>query len=165
MELGAGDGKKTRILLNALTSKNIDFTFNPIDISYTAIEELTRDLQTDLSGIHIEGLVTDYFKGLKWLSNFDQRVNMVLFLGSNIGNFPPREADIFLTNLWNACNHGDYLLIGLDLKKDLNVILNAYNDSQGITAQFISNILRRINIELGGHFDLNQFKYYIMKKL
>lgn len=160
VELGIGDGKKTKILLKEMMNQKIDFTFNPIDISHSAVKELITGLQNDMPEIYIEGLVTEYFKGLKWLSSMDQRINVVLFLGSNIGNFEPHEADIFLSNLWNACNDGDFILIGLDLKKDTNVLIKAYNDSKGVTAQFILNILNRINQELGGHFILDQFKYY-----
>ena len=160
VELGAGDGKKAKILLEEMKVESIDFNFNPIDISQSAIKDLTLDLKKEIPGIDVEGIVSEYFNGLKWLSNLGQRVKVVLFLGSNIGNFDPQEADIFLSNLWNACNDGDFLLIGFDLKKDINVLTKAYNDSQGITAQFILNLLDRINKELGGHFNLDQFEYF-----
>lgn len=160
VELGAGDGAKTRFLLEQLMAQKVDFLFNPIDISKSAIKDLTGTLEKQIPELKIEGLVSDYFRGLKWLSSLGQRVNVVLFLGSNIGNFEPRDADVFLSNLWNACNNGDYLLIGFDLKKDLRVLLKAYNDSRGVTARFIKNILLRINNELGGHFNVNQFEYF-----
>lgn len=160
VELGAGDGAKTQLLLQELVRQKSDFLFNPIDISRSAVKDLTVKLEKQMPEVKIEGLVTDYFKGLKWLSSLGQRINLVLFLGSNIGNFEPREADIFLSNLWNACNDGDYMLIGFDLKKDLQILLKAYNDPEGITAKFIQNVLLRINQELGGHFDVGQFEYF-----
>jgi dimethylhistidine N-methyltransferase len=160
VELGAGDGKKAKIILGEMMKQDLEFSFNPIDISNSAIKELTQVLQNDIPEIYIEGLVSEYFKGLQWLASMDKKVNIVLFLGSNIGNFEPREADVFLSNLWNACNDGDFLIIGFDLKKDINILVKAYNDSQGITAQFIKNILNRINLELGGQFRPQQFKYF-----
>jgi uncharacterized SAM-dependent methyltransferase len=85
---------------------------------------------------------------------------MVLFLGSNLGNFDKSSAKDFLRNLWNALNDGDYTVIGFDLKKDIDLMLKAYNDSQGVTRDFNLNLLRRINRELGGDFDLNKFHFY-----
>ena len=105
-------------------------------------------------------MVAEYFDGLKWLSNLNGQHNVVLFLGSNIGNFSHSEARVFLHSLWNALNDGDRILIGFDLKKDVQQLLRAYNDSQGVTAKFNLNLLRRINRELGGNFDLSQFQYY-----
>lgn len=160
VELGAGNGEKTTILLKEMMRKNIDVTFIPIDISASAIKVFTESLKKQIPGIHVKGLVSEYFKGIRWLSNLNQCTNVILFLGSNIGNFEPSEADVFLSSLWNACNDGDYLFVGFDLKKDIQLLLNAYNDSLGITAQFNLNLLRRINKELGGNFNLEEFKYY-----
>jgi len=160
VELGAGNGEKTRILINGLVKNKIDFTYIPIDISPTIIKTLITNLKKQIPGLKIKGLVSDYFKGLRWLSNLNHRTNIILFLGSNIGNFEPSEADVFLSSLWNACNPDDFLLIGFDLKKDIQLLVNAYNDSQGITAQFNLNLLRRINRELGGNFNLKAFKFF-----
>ncbi len=160
VELGAGNGEKTRILLQEMIEKKTQFTLIPIDISHTALDAFSKNLKAQIPDIHIKGLVSEYFKGLKWLSNQNHCTNVVLFLGSNIGNFEPPEADVFLSSLWNACNDGDYLLIGFDLKKEIRLLLDAYNDSKGITALFNLNLLSRINRELDGHFNLDQFKYY-----
>jgi dimethylhistidine N-methyltransferase len=160
IELGAGNGEKTRILINGLVKNKVDFTFIPIDISPSAIKTLIKTIKKQIPGVKIKGLVSEYFKGLRWLSNLNKSVNIILFLGSNIGNFEPSEADVFLSSLWNACNHGDYVLVGFDLRKDIKLLLKAYNDSKGITAQFNLNLLRRINRELGGNFNLKAFKYY-----
>ena len=160
VELGAGNGEKTKIILREMKKNKIDFTFNPIDLSHSAINELTLNIKKDIPDIHIEGQICEYFDGLKWLASLDKRLNVVLFLGSNIGNFNPREMDIFLSNLREACNEGDFLLIGFDLKKDNNLIIKAYNDAKGVTAQFNLNLLHRINGELGGHFNVGQFEYF-----
>ncbi|MDY6933194.1 MAG: L-histidine N(alpha)-methyltransferase [Spirochaetota bacterium] len=160
VELGAGDGKKTKILLSHFLENNLDFQYVPIDISETAIHELLDELNQEFCELESRGLVAEYFEGLNWLSNLNHRCNVVLFLGSNIGNFKPFEARDFLLCLWNALNDGDYVLIGLDLKKEIEMLLGAYNDSQGITAKYNLNILDRINYELDGNFDLDNFEYY-----
>ncbi len=84
----------------------------------------------------------------------------MLFLGSNIGNFDRPHARGFLRRMWNALNPGDYTLIGFDLRKDIEVLLAAYNDRQGVTARFNLNLLERINRELGGHFDTRAFRHF-----
>lgn len=160
VELGAGDGQKTRVLIEYFLGGDLVFRYIPIDICEEAVKELLEALEQYSPPLQVEGLVSEYFVGLKWLSNQVHDRNIVLFLGSNIGNFSRSEARVFLYSLWNALNDGDCVLIGFDLKKDIRKLTMAYNDSQGITAEFNLNLLRRINRELGGHFDLGQFKYY-----
>jgi dimethylhistidine N-methyltransferase len=160
IELGAGDGMKTRILIRHLLECDRDFQYCPIDISESAVVNLSQCLNREYPGLKIKGLVTDYFYGLTWLSQQNNAQNIVLFLGSNIGNFPPHEARNFLRHLRESINKSDYLLIGFDLKKDVNTMVKAYNDAQGITEQFITNILSRINRELDGEFDLDCFRYF-----
>lgn len=160
VELGAGDGTKTKILLRHFLDAGLLFHYVPIDISESALQGLKEDLGREFNDLVVQGLATDYFEGLRWLAQSVRRMNLVLFLGSNIGNFAPSESRTFLSSLWSAANHGDLVLIGFDLKKDLDTILRAYNDLSGVTARFNINILRRINDELGGDFDLAGFEYY-----
>jgi len=160
VELGAGDGQKTKVLLEHFLRTGLDFRYVPVDICEVAVQELVEELQQCSPQLQIEGLVAEYFDGLKWLSTMNDVCNVVLFLGSNIGNFSRTEARVFLHSLWNTLNDGDYLLIGFDLKKDIEKLASAYNDSTGVTAQFNLNLLRRVNRELGGDFDLNQFQFY-----
>lgn len=160
VELGAGNGQKTEVLLEHFLKRGLDFRYVPIDISETAVQGLVGGLHQYSPQLQVEGLVAEYFDGLKWLSNTNDKHNVVLFLGSNIGNFSHSEARVFLHSLWNALNDGDHLLIGFDLKKDIEKLVAAYNDSQGVTAQFNLNLLRRINRELGGDFNLDRFQYY-----
>ena len=160
VELGAGDGQKTKVLLEHFLKIGLDFRYVPIDICEAAVQGLIGGLDQYSSQLQIEGLVAEYFDGLKWLSNMNEQRNVVLFLGSNIGNFSHSEARVFLYSLWNALKDGDSILIGFDLKKDIQQLERAYNDSQGITAQFNLNLLRRINRELGGNFNIDQFQYY-----
>ncbi|MFC1978613.1 L-histidine N(alpha)-methyltransferase [Chloroflexota bacterium] len=160
VELGAGDGKKTFLLLEHFLEKGLQFRYVPIDISESAIKGLIASCCDCYSQMTVEGLVADYFDGLKWLAQLNQRRNFVLFLGSNIGNFAQAETELFLRGLRDALNNDDLVLIGFDLKKDVNRIKHAYDDSQGVTAQFNLNLLRRINSELGGDFKINRFQHY-----
>ena len=160
VELGVGDGRKTIILIKQFLKSGLDFHYVPIDISESAIKGLLNKMESCFADLKIEGLVSEYFNGLNWLSNLNKRCNVILFLGSNIGNFNRSETRVFLSSLWNSLNDGDYLLIGFDLKKEINIINRAYNDAQGITAQFNLNLLKRINRELGGDFNLERFQFY-----
>ncbi len=160
VELGAGDGAKTKILLRHFLDLGLSFRYVPIDISPSAVQGLTCDLRKEFKGLAVQGLATDYFEGLRHLARLDRRSSLVLFLGSNIGNFTPGESLIFLSSLRTSLRIGDYVLVGFDLKKDLNTLLRAYNDPKGVTARFNINILRRINDELGGNFVPSQFEYF-----
>ncbi len=160
VELGAGDGSKTSLLIEYFQNQGLAFQYIPIDISEGAMRELTDTMQKRFPEITATGIVAEYFDGLKWLSTYNDRRNLVLILGSNLGNFPKPQAKVFLRSLWNTLNNGDYVFIGFDLKKDIDLMLDAYNDSQGITAAFNLNLLNRINRELGGNFDLNKFRFF-----
>lgn len=159
LELGAGDGMKTKILLNALLNSNVNFTYKPLDISLNALTLLKDDLQSEMQNLPVEIIHGDYFDSLKKLKEDNQRQKLILFLGSNIGNLTINDATGFLSRLSESLNPGDGLLIGFDLKKDPSVILSAYNDASGITAAFNKNLLKRINNELGGNFKLDTFQH------
>jgi dimethylhistidine N-methyltransferase len=160
IELGAGDGRKTSILLDYFLKHKFDFSYIPIDISEGAMKHLMDNLNQQFPQLRSDGIVAEYFAGLKWLRKLTDRLNLVLFLGSNLGNFNGSQSRVFLRNLWNTLNDGDYLITGFDLKKDINLMRRAYNDSQGITGEFNLNLLRRINRDLGGNFDLEKFNHY-----
>ena len=160
VELGAGDGQKTKLLLDEIVSAQIDCHYTPIDISKAAIEGLLTTLQKEIPKIRARGIVSEYFLGLRRLSALNHRPNVVLFLGSNIGNFSSKERSRFLGNLSASLNHGDMVLVGFDLRKEVKTLVEAYNDRQGVTAQFNLNLLRRINRELGGEFEVDNFEYY-----
>lgn len=160
VELGAGDGKKTRILLGHLVDRGAGFRYVPIDISESAVSGLTRHLKTAMPELDTHGLVAEYGRGLDWLScNAEGCGNLLLFLGSSIGNFSPAEARRFLRSMRNAMGAGDYLLVGFDLVKDVDVMRRAYDDPDGVTALFNLNLLDRINRELGGRFETDRFRF------
>lgn len=160
IELGSGSGYKTKTLIESFLERGFEFQYVPIDISKTAMEKQVADFETNFPSLEVYGLVTDYFTGIKWLNNRNGRKNLMLFLGSSIGNFSPSQTHEFLRNLWNSLNGGDLALIGFDLKKDIEMLLSAYNDRAGVTAKFNLNLLTRINAELGGNFDLTKFRHY-----
>jgi L-histidine N-alpha-methyltransferase len=159
VELGAGDGYKTKILLKHF-QKNADFEYFPVDISANALELLRDSLAKEFAGLRVHALNHEYFKALEELNSFDDSPKVILFLGSNIGNFTPQRADDFFSKLCQVMNSGDQIICGIDLKKNPDVILSAYNDSTGITRDFNLNLLQRINRELGANFDQRKFEHY-----
>lgn len=160
VELGAGFSKKTTALLDHFIGQRLDFQYVPIDISIGAMHSLIASLTGRFPNLEANGLVTDYFNGLKWLNNRFRRKNLVLFLGSSIGNFTHAENCVLLRNVWNCLSHDDVLLVGFDLKKDIDMLLRAYNDSEGVTREFNLNLLHRINRELGGNFDVSKWRHF-----
>lgn len=160
IDLGAGDGRKTVVLLEQLLAQGAQVRYVPIDISEAAMDGLVRSMGERFPELPIAGLVSEYFDGIRWLGQHSDRRNMVLFLGSNIGNFNKAQARGFLRRLWIALNPEDLALIGFDLKKDIEVLLHAYNDSQGVTREFNLNLLQRLNRELGADFDLEAFRHF-----
>ncbi|WP_336704288.1 L-histidine N(alpha)-methyltransferase [Chryseobacterium indologenes] len=160
IELGAGDAMKSTYLLEQLIRKGIDFTYMPIDISGNILSILHKKLSSQLPELKITCLEGDYFEMLQKAASLSDRRKVVLFLGSNIGNMSPEEADDFCLHLNSNLSAKDRVLVGFDLKKNPHIILEAYNDKEGITASFNLNLLTRINNELGGNFDLKQFQHY-----
>lgn len=160
IELGPSDKEKTKILLKHLQNHNIDFQYIPIDVSSKTIDSLLTSMEKDFDTIKTNGLVADYFQGLQYISKRLKDPKVVLLLGSNIGNMNRTQIDDFLRKLWIMLDNNDYLLIGFDLKKDIDTIMNAYNDSKQITEQFHKNVLHRINKKIGGNFKPDLFQYY-----
>lgn len=160
IELGAGDGYKTKILLKYLLEKNADFTYYPVDISQNILAELAISLKGMFPPLRFHPLNYEYFEALKQLNKLSDRRNVILFLGSNIGNFHFEDAEVFIKELADNSKKNDLLLIGVDLKKDPKIIQLAYDDPKGITAAFNLNLLNRMNHELGANFNINQFKHF-----
>ncbi|HEY8562064.1 MAG TPA: L-histidine N(alpha)-methyltransferase [Pyrinomonadaceae bacterium] len=160
IELGAGDGTKTAVLIDYFLRAGADFTYSPIDISREAVESLTRKFRASFPGLRIDARIGDYFRILETLKSESARPKILLFLGSNVGNFSRGASIEFFKNLRGAMNAGDLLFTGFDLQKDPRVILAAYDDAAGVTARFNLNLLRRINRELGADFDLEKFSHY-----
>ncbi len=160
IELGAGDGKKTKLLLRYLTDKKINFDYLPVDISQNALDELEGSLKKELPTVSVKTQQGTYLKTLERLSDYNSRKKVILVLGSNIGNLLHEDAIDFLKKIQDAMSPDDMLFMGFDQKKNPQTILDAYNDPTGVTEAFNKNVLERINNELDGNFDLDSFFHW-----
>lgn len=162
IEFGAGDGFKTKVLLRHFQQQGANFTYMPIDISQNVLDILTGSLQDEMPNLSLKPIAAEYFQALEQLQPEAGVKNVVLFLGSNIGNFTGELANQFLGKLAGHLKKGDLIMVGMDLKKDPEIIMKAYNDTQGITKAFNLNLLTRINKELQADFDLDGFIHWPM---
>jgi len=160
IELGAGDGKKTKILLKHLVEKKYDFKYLPIDISQHALEELETSLKTEIPEIEVKIQQGTYLETLENIADYSNRRKVILVLGSNIGNLLHENAIEFLRNIQQAMTAEDMLFMGFDQKKHPQKILDAYNDSAGITEAFNKNLLVRMNRELDANFNPEAFLHW-----
>lgn len=160
IELGAGNAAKSIHLLQQLIDRQLEFSYLPVDISANMINQLETILPEKLPGLDVNGFHGDYLDMLGQAVSASSRRKVVLFLGANIGNMDMDGALDFCRQLRKLLAKGDMLLIGFDLKKNPRQILAAYDDPMGITRDFNLNLLRRINRELGGDFDIGRFEHY-----
>ncbi|SOC78829.1 dimethylhistidine N-methyltransferase [Salinimicrobium sediminis] len=160
IELGAGDGKKTKVLLRHFEEKNYDYKYLPVDISRNVLDQLSESLEQEIPGVEVSPQQGTYAMVLNRLADYRERKKVILFLGSNIGNLTPEEAVAFLKKIASAMNPGDMFFMGVDQKKDPQVILDAYNDKAGVTEAFNKNLLVRMNRELEADFDLDAFVHW-----
>jgi dimethylhistidine N-methyltransferase len=161
IELGAGDGVKSKHLLSALLDRKVQFNYLPIDISASVLSQLQTNL-SDLKDLSITFLEGEYFKMLAETSRTSRNRKVILFLGGSIGNMSVKDAQAFCQKVRSFLQPGDIMLNGFDLKKNPQMILDAYNDKGGLTKDFNLNLLHRINNELGADFNVSQFSHYQM---
>ena len=159
VELGSGTSVKTRLIFDIFTKLQPKTEYFPIDIS-EILTESSEQLLKDYDTLHITGIIDTYEGGLEFLKSYDDKKNLILFLGSSFGNFTPDDGKLFLEKIFSTMKSGDLFLIGLDLVKNKNILESAYDDSQGVTAKFNLNVLSRINDELDADFDINNFSHY-----
>ena len=161
LELGSGDGQKTRLLIEALLARQGTLEYVPVDISESAVEGSSRSLLFSYPALRITAYVGEYHRALRKIR--EDRVapgrTLVLFLGSTLGNLDPEERRVLLRDVRALLNPGEGFLLGVDLKKPESVLIPAYDDALGVTAAFNLNLLGRINRELGGGFDLRAFRH------
>ncbi|MFY1692549.1 L-histidine N(alpha)-methyltransferase [Plantactinospora sp. WMMB782] len=157
IELGSGSSEKTRLLLDALTARGSLGTFVPLDVSVSALEQSTAEIAAAYPGLRVRGIVGDFTRHLDRLPTGGRR--LVAFLGGTIGNLLPAERAGFLAALRAALERGDWLLLGTDLVKDPGVLVPAYDDAAGVTAEFNRNVLRVLNRELGADFEVDGFDH------
>ncbi|WP_229072400.1 L-histidine N(alpha)-methyltransferase [Actinoplanes sp. DH11] len=151
VELGSGSSEKTRLLLDAMLSRGTLGAFVPLDVSESALTAAVGALTEAYPGLTVTGVIGDFARHLGHLPDGDNRV--VAFLGGTIGNLVPAERAAFLTALRQTLHPGEWLLLGADLVKDPGILVPAYDDAAGVTAEFNRNVLHVVNRELGADFD------------
>ena len=158
VELGSGTSVKTRLIFDIFAKLQDTIEYFPIDIS-EILTESSEQLLQDYDNLHITGIIDTYEGGLEFLKTYDKKKNLIIFLGSSFGNFSPKDGHKFLQKINSTMKSDDLFLIGLDLVKDKQILESAYDDSQGITAEFNLNVLSRINDELDADFNLKNFEH------
>jgi dimethylhistidine N-methyltransferase len=157
VEFGAGSASKTRILVEALARRQLRVRFYPVDVSVTALKHAVASLNGHLRNVRVHPICADYSRRMPLLNVSGRKLAM--FIGSSIGNFDREEAVRFLASVRKSLRSGDALLVGFDMVKEKELLHAAYNDAQGVTAEFNKNVLAHVNRELGGEFDLQSFQH------
>ncbi|CAL9357853.1 L-histidine N(alpha)-methyltransferase [Streptomyces sp. enrichment culture] len=150
VELGSGSSEKTRVLLDALTERNGLRGYVPVDVSESALTQAGQALVAERPGLQVHALIADFTGGLTLPDTPGPR--LVAFLGGTIGNLLPEERGAFLASVRALLSPGDALLLGTDLVKDEGVLVRAYDDAAGVTAEFNKNVLSVVNRELEADF-------------
>lgn len=158
VELGAGNGEKTGVLLGALGRRNLRVNYFPVELSQSAVAQAKRQLEAQFGFLRVHPVVADFCADLHFLRQVPPP-RLVLYIGSSIGNLDAADAESLLRGVRAELAPGDTLLLGVDLVKDIPLLLAAYDDPQDITTRFNLNLLARINRELGGDFDLESFRH------
>ena len=159
VELGSGSSEKTRLLLDALTASGSLQRFVPLDVSESALRGAMAAVAQEYPGLAVHGVVGDFTKHLELLPTGQCGPRLVAFLGGTIGNLPPGERAEFLSALRASLRPGELLLLGTGLITDPAVMVPAYDDAAGVTAEFNRNLLRVLNRELGADFDVTAFDH------
>jgi L-histidine N-alpha-methyltransferase len=158
VELGSGTAAKTRVLLSALHEQGTLARYIPVDVTEAMVRDCAQELTNEYPGLRVHGVVGDFERHLSQVPA-PQGPRLVVFLGGTIGNFPPADRAAFLEQISNLLAPGDHLLMGTDLVKDPAVLEAAYDDSQGVTAEFNRNLLHVLNRELDADFDPEDFEH------
>jgi L-histidine N-alpha-methyltransferase len=159
VELGAGAATKARVLLDAMDRAGTLSRYVPLDVSESALEESARALVDEYDGLEVHGVIGDFERHLDGVPEGDGDARLVALLGGTIGNFPPGTRRRLLRRIGGLLRKQDRLLLGTDLVKDPAVIEAAYDDSDGVTAEFNRNVLHVINRELDANFPIEQFEH------
>jgi L-histidine N-alpha-methyltransferase len=162
VELGSGSSEKTRLLLDGMRAAGILRRFVPLDVSESALRQSASAIAADYPGLAVHAVVADFTRHLELLPDRDVESGgrrAVAFLGGTIGNQVPDERAEFLGALRKVLDTGELLLLGTDLVKDPGVLVPAYDDAAGVTAEFNRNVLRVLNRELGADFDVDAFEH------
>ncbi len=158
VELGSGTAAKTRVLLDALHAAGTLERYVPMDVTESMVRDCADELTSEYSGLSVHGLIGDFERHLDRVPSATSS-RLVVFLGGTIGNFPPGSRRRFLRQIAGLLSPGDHLLMGIDLVKDPEVLEAAYNDVEGVTAEFNRNLLHVLNRELDADFDPEDFDH------
>jgi L-histidine N-alpha-methyltransferase len=160
VELGSGTAVKTRVLLEAMQRAGTLWRYVPFDVAEQTVRDCAAELADEFPAMHIHGIVGDFDRHLPAIPPYEHgHPRIVAFLGGTIGNFTPGTRRRFLRSLAPLLGPSDYLLLGTDLVKDVDLVEAAYDDSQGVTAEFNRNMLRVMNRELGADFRCELFEH------
>jgi L-histidine Nalpha-methyltransferase len=159
VELGSGSADKARILLDAMSQAGTLRRYIPLDVSEQALQDAAEELVAEYDGLQVDGVIGDFERHLDSVPPAGTGARIVALLGGTIGNFPPGTRRRLLRQIGRLLREGDRLLLGTDLVKDPALIEAAYDDSQGITAEFNRNVLRVINRELAANFSPGAFDH------
>ncbi|WP_017318224.1 L-histidine N(alpha)-methyltransferase [Mastigocladopsis repens] len=160
VELGSGSSTKTRILLDAYNELSYPLRYLPIDVSAGMLESSARQLLADYPSLQVHALAGTYELALAELKPAKLPNRMICFIGSSLGNMNSQECDVFFSQITDALEIGEYVLLGVDLQKPKHLLEAAYNDSQGVTAAFNLNMLEHLNRQFEGNFDTTQFEHW-----
>ena len=160
VELGSGSSDKTRLLLDALRAAGALQCYLAVDVSEPALVAAGDALSAEYPGLDVRAVVSDFEEHLGFPADGDAPApRLVAFLGSTIGNLLPAQRAAFLARVRAGLRPGDFFLLGTDLVKDPSVLVAAYDDDSGVTAQFNKNVLAVLNNELGADFDPDEFEH------
>jgi L-histidine Nalpha-methyltransferase len=158
VELGSGTAAKTRVLLDALHKAGTLKLYIPVDVTESMVRDCARELTEEFPGLRVHGVIGDFERHLDRVP-VAEGPRVVVFLGGTIGNFPPGSRRRFLREIAKLLGPEDHLLMGTDLVKDPEVLTQAYDDAQGVTAEFNRNLLTVLNRELQADFDPEDFEH------
>lgn len=158
VELGSGTAAKTRVLLDALYQAGTLELYIPVDVTESMVRDCAEELTSEYPGLRVHGVIGDFERHLGRVPP-PAGPRLVVFLGGTIGNFPPGSRRRFLREISKLLGPEDHLLMGTDLVKDPKILTQAYDDSQGVTAEFNRNLLRVLNRELQADFDPEDFDH------
>jgi L-histidine Nalpha-methyltransferase len=159
IELGSGSSRKTHTLLTAYGQLDDPLHYYPIDVSAGILRATALQLLDSYPQLNVCGVAGTYERALAQLPPRIIENRMLVFLGSTIGNLDDRSRDIFLNQVKQALQPGEFFLLGVDLQKPIDILEAAYNDAQGVTAAFNLNALQHLNDRFDGNFDLDNFAH------
>jgi L-histidine N-alpha-methyltransferase len=159
VELGAGSAAKTRLLLLAALQRQHSVVYEPVDVSASALETARERIEREFPTVRVIPRVIDYTREFELGPAASGERTLVVYIGSSIGNFEPAEAERLLVRVRARLSPRDSILLGVDLTRDEQALLDAYNDEAQVTAAFNLNLLTRLNRELGAGFNLDCFQH------